>query len=99
MIVTAPEIANDRIPETSHETSRSLFAQLMDLTLGWGEQVEQTEGEFGDTLTSADIYTLYQSVAEFADPYWDATIHGQEQAVREFVETRIIPVLLGKPVK
>ena len=71
----------------------------MDLTVGWGEWVEGTEAEYSDTVTSKDIYTAYQSVAEFAESYWDTSPERQEQAVREFVETRIMPLLLGRPVK
>jgi len=99
MIALAPETTSDKRQTSSSETSKSPFARLMDLTVGWGEYVEQTETEFGDTVNSGSIYALYQSVAEFAEPYWEASQEKQEQAVREFVETRIIPVLLGKSAK
>jgi len=32
----------------------------------------------------------------FAKPYWDAAPEVQEMAVRHFVDTRLLPLLLGK---
>lgn len=72
------------------------FTRLLDLTLGWGEYVEKDEAEHGDDVKSGDIYSAYQSVAQFAEPYWDASPEVQEMAVRHFVDTRILPLLLGK---
>ncbi|MBV9851623.1 MAG: hypothetical protein JO250_18290, partial [Armatimonadetes bacterium] len=72
------------------------FTRLLDLTLGWGEYVEGDEAEHGDGVKAADIYAAYQSVAEFAEPFWDASPEVQEMAVRHFVDTRLLPLLLGK---
>ena len=71
------------------------FTRLLDLTLGWGEYVEQDEAEHPDGVQSADIYAAYQSVATFAEPYWEAAPEVQEMAVRHFVDTRLLPLLLG----
>ena len=72
------------------------FTRLLDLTLGWGEYVEKDEAEHRDGVSSADIYHAYQSIAEFAEPYWEAAPEVQEMAVRHFVDTRLLPLLLGK---
>jgi len=72
------------------------FTRLLDLTLGWGEYVEKDEAEHRDSVSSADIYHVYQSIAEFAEPYWDAAPEVQEMAARHFVDTRLLPLLLGK---
>lgn len=72
------------------------FTRLLDLTLGWGEYVERDEAEHRDGVSSADIYDAYQSIAEFAEPYWDAAPEVQEMAARHFVDTRLLPLLLGK---
>jgi len=72
------------------------FTRLLDLTLGWGEYVEKDETEHQDRVSSADIYHAYQSIAEFAEPYWEADPEVQEMAVRHFVDTRLLPLLLGK---
>ena len=68
----------------------------MDLTLAWGEYVEKNEAEHPDVVEADAIYDLYQSVAQFAEPYWDAPQEAQEKAARQFVETRLLPLLLGK---
>ncbi len=80
----------------SDETAKDPFTRLLDLTLGWGEYVERDEAEHGDGVKSAEIYSLYQSVAKFADPYWDAAPEVQETAARQFVESRLLPLLMGK---
>lgn len=72
------------------------FTRLLDLTLGWGEYVENDETGHPDGVQSADIYDAYQSVATFAESYWDAAPEAQEMAVRHFVDTRLLPLLLGK---
>jgi len=72
------------------------FTRLLDLTLGWGEYVEKDEAEHPDGVGSADIYDAYQSIATFAEPYWDAAPEVQEMAARHFVDTRLLPLLLGK---
>lgn len=81
--------------ETASE-SKDPFTRLLDLTLGWGEYVEKDEAEHPDGVLSADIYDAYQSIADFAAPYWDAAPEVQEMAVRHFVDTRFLPLLLGK---
>ncbi len=75
---------------------KASFTRLLDLTLGWGEYVEQNEAEHPDGVQSADIYAAYQSVATFAEPCWDAAPEVQEMAVCHFVDTRLLPLLLGK---
>ncbi len=72
------------------------FTRLLDLMAGWGEYVEKDEAEHPDTVSSADIYDAYQSVATFAEPYWAPAPEVQEMAVRHFVDTRLLPLLLGK---
>jgi hypothetical protein len=72
------------------------FTRLLDLMAGWGEYVEKDEAEHHDTVSSADVYDAYQSVATFAEPYWDSAPEVQEMAVRHFVDTRLLPLLLGK---
>ncbi len=72
------------------------FTRLLDLTLGWGEYVEKDEAGHRDSVSSADIYRAYQSIAEFAEPYCDAAPEVQEMAARHFVDTRLLPLLLGK---
>ena len=81
--------------ETSHE-AKDPFTRLLDLTLGWGEYVEKDETAHPDDVSSADIYDTYQSVAGFSEPYWEASPEVQEMAVRHFVDTRLLPLLLGK---
>ena len=76
--------------------SKSPLTRLLDLTLGWGEYVEKDEAEHPDHVLSADLYDTYQSVAAFAEPYWDGAPEVQEMAVRHFVDTRLLPLLLGK---
>lgn len=73
------------------------FTRLLDLTLGGGEYVEKDESAHPDGVQSADIYDAYQSIAAFAEPYWDAAPEVQEMAARHFVNTRLLPLLLGKP--
>lgn len=75
---------------------KSPLTRLLDLTLGWGEYVEQDETEHPDGVQSADIYAAYQAVATFAEPYWDSAPEVQEMAVRHFVDTRLLPLLLGE---
>lgn len=75
---------------------KSPLTRLLDLTLGWGEYVEKDEAEHPDRVLSANLYDAYQSVAAFAEPYWDAAPEVQEMAVRHFVDTRLLPLLLGK---
>ena len=75
---------------------KSPFTRLLDLTLGWGEYVENDEAEHPDGVQSSDIYDAYQSIATFAEPYWDADPRTQEMAVRRFVDTRLLPLLFGK---
>ena len=58
--------------------------------------MEKDEAEHSDGVQSADIYDAYQSVATFAEPYRDAAPEVQEMAVRHFVDTRLLPLLLGK---
>ncbi len=72
------------------------LTRLFDLTLGWGEYVEQDEAERPDSISSADLYAAYQSIAAYAEPYWDAAPAAQEMAVRHSVDTRLLPLLLGK---
>ena len=72
------------------------FTRLLDLTLGWGEYVEKDEAEHPDGVQSADLYDAHQSIASFAEPYWDAAPEVQEMTVRHFVDTRLLPLLLGK---
>ncbi len=72
------------------------FTRLLDLTLGWGKYVEKDEVKHPDGVRSADIYDAYQSIATFAEPYWDAAPEVQEMAARHFVDTRLLPLLLGK---
>ena len=88
-------------PEAAAETAavpsnKDPLTRLMDLTLGWGEYVEKDEAEHPDCVNSASVYDLYQSVAQFAEPYWDAPLDAQETAARQFLETRLLPLLLGK---
>ena len=89
------------LPETaqaaSQEETKNPFTRLLDLTLGWGEYVEKDETQHPDGVKSGDIYAAYQAVAQFAEPYWDAEPEVQELAALRFVETRILPLLLGKP--
>ncbi len=66
------------------------------MTLGWGEYVEKDEAEHRDGVSSADIYHACQSITEFAEPYREAAPEVQEMAVRHFVDTRLLPLLLGK---
>ena len=75
---------------------RDPFTRLLDITLGWGEYVEKDETEHGDSVKASDIYAAYQSVAGFAEPFWESTPEVQEMAVRHFVDTRLLPLLLGK---
>lgn len=77
-------------------SSKDPFTRLLDLTLGWGECVEKDEAEHPDSVGSADIYDTYQFTATFAEPYWDTALEVQEMAVRHFVDTRLLPLLLGK---
>ena len=78
------------------QETKDPFTRVLDLTLGWGEYVEKDEAEHRDSVTAADIYAAYQSVAAFADPFWDAAPEFQEMAVRHFVDTRLLPLLFGK---
>ena len=78
------------------EEIKDPFTRLLDLTLGWGEYVEKDEAQHRDSVSSADIYRAYQSIAEFAEPHWDAAPEVQEMAARHFVDTRLLPLLLGK---
>lgn len=72
------------------------FTRLLDLTLGWAEYIEGDEADTADTVKAAEVYAAHQSIAEFAEPYWDAAPEVQEMAVRHFVDTRLLPLLLGK---
>lgn len=72
------------------------FTRPLDLPLGWGEYVEKDEAEHRGSAFSADIYHICQSIAEFAAPYWEAAPEVQEMAVRHFLDTRFLPLLLGK---
>lgn len=94
MAVMTVEKPNSNL-ETSRDTKDS-FTRLLDLMLGWGEYVEKDEAAHPDGVSSADIYDAYQSVAGFAEPYWEASPEVQEMAVRHFVDTRLLPLLLGK---
>lgn len=78
------------------ENTKDPFTRLLDLTLAWGEYVEKDETQHPDGVKSDDIYAAYQAVAQFAEPYWDAGPEVQEMAARHFVDTRILPLLLGK---
>jgi len=85
------------VPDTeAAEEIKDPFTRLLDMTLGWGEYVEKDEAEHRDSVSSSDIYHAYQSIAEFAEPYWDAAPEVQEMAARHFVDTRLLPLLLGK---
>ena len=84
-------------PEQAAEAfGKDPFTRLLDLTLGWGEYVEKDETEHEDGVKAADIYVAYQSVAGFAEPFWESTSEVQEMAVRHFVDTRLLPLILGK---
>lgn len=72
------------------------LTRLLDLTLAWGEYVDKETAEQGDSVKSEDIYAAYQAAAQFAEPYWDGGLEVQEMAVRHFMDTRILPLLLGK---
>lgn len=74
------------------------ITRLLDLTLGWAEYAANDEVEHPDSVKSDALYSLYQSVAGFADPVWDAAPEAKEAMVRLFVETRLLPLLLGRSV-
>ncbi len=78
------------------EDKKDPFTRLLDLMIGWGEWVEKDEGEHHDLVSASDIYDGYQAVAGFAEPYWQSSPEVQEMAVRHFVDTRLLPLLLGK---
>lgn len=83
-------------PQSESQTQKDPFTRLLDLTLGWAQYVEGDEADHSDMVKAADVYESYQSIAEFAGPYWDAAPEVQEMAVRHFVDTRLLPLLLGK---
>ncbi len=82
--------------EDAPQANKDPLTRLLDLMLGWAEYTERDEAEHGDKVQSSDIYEAYSSVAEFAEPYWDAPRQVQEMAVHHFMDTRILPLLLGK---
>ncbi len=77
-------------------TGKDPITRLLDLTLGWAEYAANDELEHPDSVNSASLYSLYQSIAGFAEPVWDAAPEAQEAMVRQFVETQLLPLLLGK---
>lgn len=89
-------LAVDEPEEAPPADAKDPLTRLLDLTLAWGEYVEKETAEQGDSVKCEDIYAAYQAAAQFAKPYWDAGPEVQEMAVRHFVDTRLLPLLLGK---
>ena len=88
-----------RLEELGRQTAQAgkdPFTRPLGLMIGWGGWVERDEAEHPDRVTASDLYDAHQSVAGFAEPYWEASPEVQEMAVRHFVDTRLLPLLLGK---
>ncbi len=84
---------------TASPPAKDCIARLLDLTAGWAYFAANEEGEYANPAYAAELYNLYQSIGVELSSVVDSDEAAKQAAVIKFVGQRLLPVLLGTPLR